>query len=309
MVLSSIPIAIFVNSFRIAATGVLYSAWGPQVAEGFFHGFSGWLIFMFTLPVLALEAWILSKLPPRSSAPDAKLSSPDDEQDTLESDSKFKIQNSKLSFRQPIFVVTMVLLVLTAVSSRAIDFREKVPIKKPLSALPLTIGEWSGDKERMDQEFVDELQFSDYAMVDYKNPRGQTVNFYTAYYESQSKGVSTHSPETCLPGSGWLFREAGATDVPLGQGRSIIINRAFMEKTGAKELTYYWFAMRGRVLTNLYQVKFYSFWDALTKHRTDGALVRLITPVYDNEKTEDAEKRLQGFTEKIVPVLKEYIPE
>jgi EpsI family protein len=135
------------------------------------------------------------------------------------------------------------------------------------------------------------------------------VNFYTAYYESQRKGEGTHSPETCLPGSGWLFREAGITHVPLGSGTSIPVKRAFMEKSGQKELTYYWFAMRGRTLTSLYQVKFYTFWDALTRHRTDGALVRLITPVYEGEEMKDAEMRLQKFTKEIVPVLKAYIPE
>jgi len=73
-------------------------------------------------------------------------------------------------------------------------------------------------------------------------------------------------------------------------------------------LTYYWFAQRGRVLTNLYQLKIYAFWDALTKQRTDGALVRLITPMYPNEKLEDVEARLQGFTRQIVPVVEEYVP-
>ena len=55
--------------------------------------------------------------------------------------------------------------------------------------------------------------------------------------------------------------------------------------------------------------KWYSFWDALTRQRTDGALVRLITPVADNETLQDAEARLQGFTKQMAPVLKEYIPE
>ena len=86
------------------------------------------------------------------------------------------------------------------------------------------------------------------------------------------------------------------------------VNRAFMEKSGARQLTYYWFAQRGRVLTNLYQLKIYAFWDALTKQRTDGALIRLITPVYEREKLEDAEVRLQGFTREIVPVLDGFIP-
>jgi EpsI family protein len=212
-------------------------------------------------------------------------------------------------FFSPVFVLVVILLGLTLVLSYGIEFREKVPAKKALSTLPLSIGEWRGSRDQMEQQFIEALHFTDYTIVDYQNPRNQAVNFYTAYYESQRKGEATHSPETCLPGSGWLFREAGAKDVQMGPRDSMRVNRAFMEKAGYREITYYWFAQRGRVLTNLYAVKFYSFWDALTRHRTDGALVRLITPVYENEKLGDAEARLQGFMRLMVPVLKEYIPE
>ncbi len=336
LVVSSIPIAIFVNAFRIAATGILYSFWGASVAEGFFHGLSGWLIFMFTIPVLLIEMWILGKLPPKEianresrsanreevkeSEESAKLETriPEAGEDIANRESriagppsnpKSKIENRKSSFFQPVFVTAIILFALTIVFSNVVNFRENIPIKKPLAMLPLKVGEWTGEREQMEQDYIDTLRFSDYALVDYANAQKQTVNFYTAYYESQRKGDTTHSPETCLPGSGWDFREAGATQVPLGDGKFMRINRAFMEKTGARELTYYWFAQRGRILTNLYQVKFYSFWDALTKHRTDGALIRLITPVYPNEKLEDAEARLQGFTKEIVPVLRDFIPE
>jgi EpsI family protein len=87
------------------------------------------------------------------------------------------------------------------------------------------------------------------------------------------------------------------------------VNRAFMHKSGYKQLSYYWFPQRGRILTNAYQLKIFAFWDALTRHRTDGALVRLITPVYENEKLKDADERLQGFTREIVPLLAQFIPE
>ena len=311
--LSSIPIAIAVNSLRIAATGVLYGIWGAQVAEGFFHGFSGWLIFMLTIPVLFLELWVLGKLPPRENRSCTKGGVPDragdDEVATDRSAEPTQATSSPAKFFQPAFVVAIVLLGLTLILSNTIEFRERIPIKKPLGELPLQLGEWTGKQDRMEQQFIDQLHFTDYVIVDYQDPQGKTINFYTAYYESQRKGETTHSPETCLPGSGWLFREAGPAKVQIGPDRSILINRAFMEKTGAREITYYWFAQRGRILTNLYQVKFYSFWDALTKHRTDGALVRLVTPVYQSESVGEAEARLQGFTKLIVPVLKEYIPE
>lgn len=70
-----------------------------------------------------------------------------------------------------------------------------------------------------------------------------------------------------------------------------------------------WFPQRGRILTNAYQLKVFAFWDALTKQRTDGALVRVITPVYEFEELADAEQRLQAFTREIVPLLAEFIPD
>ena len=320
--LSSIPLAIFVNGFRIAATGVLYSMIGAQAAEGFFHAFSGWLIFLFAIPFLLFEMWVLRWVPPKGKMGDGSGEMGEEKIDgrgEIASAREMGAEERKpvgsrgrgrvSSLLQPVFVVAIALLALTFVLSKTVDFREKVPIKKPLASFPMQLGEWTGDREQMEQQYIDALHFTDYAMADYVNARKRSINFYTAYYETQRKGETTHSPETCLPGSGWEFKEAGATQVPLGNGKFMRINRAFMEKTGAKELTYYWFAQRGRILTNLYQVKLYSFWDALTKHRTDGALVRLITPVYENEKVEEAEARLEGFTKEIVPVLKEYIPE
>ena len=89
---------------------------------------------------------------------------------------------------------------------------------------------------------------------------------------------------------------------------SMKVNRAYMEKLGSKQLCYYWFPQRGRILNNAYQLKVFAFWDALTKQRTDGALVRLITPVSESEESKQADARLQGFVRRIVPVLAEYIP-
>jgi EpsI family protein len=86
------------------------------------------------------------------------------------------------------------------------------------------------------------------------------------------------------------------------------VNRAMMQYGRSTQIAYYWFVQRGRILNNAYQLKLYNFWDALTMQRTDGALVRLITPVYENEELVDADERLQGFVRAIVPVLEEYIP-
>ena len=108
-----------------------------------------------------------------------------------------------------------------------------------------------------------------------------------------------------------FFKQAGAVRIPLPNHNpeTMMVNRAFMQKNDFKQLSYYWFQARGRILTNAYELKFYTFWDALTRQRTDGALVRVITPVYEDEELKDAEKRLQEFVGVMNPILGEYLPE
>ena len=52
LVISSVPIAVTANSFRIVGTGLLVQYWDPEKAEGFFHSFEGWLIFVVSLIML-----------------------------------------------------------------------------------------------------------------------------------------------------------------------------------------------------------------------------------------------------------------
>jgi len=324
-VLSTIVLSVATNSLRIALTGVLYEVWGARVAEGFFHGFSGWFIFMVSLVAVLLVMWILRKLPPQeSTGAREKGRAATLEGATLggaaqEAPASSACEGAVAGARRkgfqsrresPQFFAAVALLGLTAALSQGIEFRERIPIKRPLGEFPLEIGNWVGSPQKMEQKYVDTLDLSDYAIVEYRNPSGRQVNFYVAYYETQRKGESIHSPDTCLPGSGWDFKEAGAVDleIPGYETGSVRVKRSLMEKLGQKELAYYWFSQRGRVLTSAYELKFFVFWDALTKQRTDGALVRLITRVYDTEKLDEAEARLEDFARQVVPLLEGFIP-
>jgi exosortase D (VPLPA-CTERM-specific) len=281
------------------------------VAEGFFHGFSGLLIFAFCIPVLLIEMKVLEKLPPVQS----KFASESRETESSSSDNYPGAQNKKFShyglLRQPMIIVAVILLGTTLALSNTVEFREKIPAKKKLDQFPLKVGDWDAARRKpMAQKLIDALALSEYVLIDYRNRRGKEVNFYVAYYESQSKGESIHSPGSCLPGSGWTFDHSGSvniSDVP-GHNEFMPLNRAVMQLGQKRRLCYYWFPQRGRILTNAYQLKIFTFWDALTQQRTDGALVRLITPVYPDEKIEAADARLKKFIREIKPVLEEYIP-
>jgi EpsI family protein len=66
---------------------------------------------------------------------------------------------------------------------------------------------------------------------------------------------------------------------------------------------------RGRIQYDEFQVKWYIFWDALTRNRTDGALVRVSTFVPDIKQLDEAEQRLTEFVRVLDPKLAFYLPQ
>jgi exosortase D (VPLPA-CTERM-specific) len=309
LVASSVPIAVITNSLRIASVAVLYKYWGAAVAEGFFHDFSGWFIFVFALALLLAVMGILNRLGPRRRLVKAEKRIP------LAAGSgsdKITSKKDKASLPGlPKFIVSVVLLAATLALAQGVEFREKIPISKALDHFPLQVGEWYGLRGSIEQKFIDSLDLSDYVIIDYHDEKGRAINLYVAYYESQRKGEAIHSPATCLPGSGWIEDEKGAVSFSLSSDSSkkMAVNRTIIQKNNGRQLAYYWFSQQGRVLTNAYQLKFYTFWGALTRQRTDGALVRLLTPVYENESISEADTRLQSFAGKIFLLLEDFIPE
>jgi EpsI family protein len=81
-----------------------------------------------------------------------------------------------------------------------------------------------------------------------------------------------------------------------------------IELGNQRQLVYYWFQQRGRTIDNEFTVKWYLFWDALTRHRTDGALVRIITPVPEASSVEEADRRLTDLVSRVVPDLTRFVP-
>ena len=132
-----------------------------------------------------------------------------------------------------------------------------------------------------------------------------------SYYTSHRKGESVHSPHSCFPGSGWKITSLAKftlDGVKVGDN-PLRVNRAEVRTGENKHLAYYWFQQRWRIITNEYMVKWFIFWDAMTKNRTDGAMVRLITDIKPGEDFADADERLGDFVRILNPYLVAYIPE
>lgn len=299
LVLSTIPITILMNSFRIGMIGVLVDNWGIAMAEGFLHDFEGWIVFMACFGVLFIEMAVLGRIgsdkKPLFEIFGLSHASPIDLNAST-------VKQRPLSY--PLIASAIALAASVVVISSIEKRAEIIPARALFPEFPTQIGGWQGEQTAMEDTITKYLGLTDYILADYKNDTSQSVNFYAAYYESQRKGVSPHSPRVCIPGGGWQI-----SDITRTQIGDLPINRIVIKKEDNTQLVYYWFQQRGRQFANEYFMKWYLFKDALLLNRTDGALVRITTVVGANENIADADNRLKAFAQQVRPVLPKFIPD
>lgn len=299
--LSTIPVTVLTNSLRIAAVGVLVERWGIGMADGFLHYFEGWIIFMACLMFLLAEVWLFERLGARRGVLDA-LNVPVIRGGGAVPASK--VMRHPLIFALPV-------LVLASVAVSGIGDREELRLDRlPLTAFPLLLDDWRASESRMDVEVENSLGLDDYVIADYRRDETDVVNFYAAFYGSQRKGVSPHSPQVCIPGGGWLITGLSRLPVMLAFSSEggFDVNRVIIERAGQRQLVYYWFEQRGRRIANEYWMKWYLLVDALVRNRSDGALVRVTTSIGALEAPADADQRLQDFMKLAVPRLAAHVP-
>ncbi|HFD13286.1 MAG TPA: EpsI family protein, partial [Crenotrichaceae bacterium] len=212
---------------------------------------------------------------------------------------------------RPLMGLGVLLVGVTLFVTLVPERKDIIPERKDFYSFPMEFDGWKGTREGLKQRILDALKVDDYILVDYINKDGTKINFYVAYYATQKKGQSAHSPRTCIPGGGWKI--SSIEQVPVKgvkvNGVPLIVNRTIIQKGEFRQLVYYWFQERGRILTNEYLVKWYILWDALTKNRTDGALVRLVTMVPPGQDIELADRKLTDFAKIVVEKMHDYVPE
>ncbi len=305
--LSTIPITVLMNSFRIGVIGVTVEYWGIEMAEGFLHDFEGWVIFMGCLGVLAIEMSVFHYF----------SKSQDKLWDRIDLDGpsqKLSLANFPLSYsKQAPLIAGFSILVMAAIALPLLGERSETELeRKSFDQFPLYHNGWIGREAAIEDKVLDTLKLTDYIQANFaQRSSGLPVNFYVAYYASQSKGASIHSPKSCLPGGGWRLSGMSEKQIPglnNAQGQPLVVNRALMRMGDSAQIVYYWFEQRGRNITNEYAAKWYLFVDALLKNRTDGALLRVVVPVPDIAKIEEAEAKADQFLADFYPLMPQYLP-
>ncbi|MBD3787968.1 MAG: VPLPA-CTERM-specific exosortase XrtD [Sphingomonadales bacterium] len=305
LLLAAAPITVLMNSVRIAIAGFLVQYMGEGHLEGFQHFFEGWVIFMASVAILFAMARGMLRLQ-RSKMGLAEA---------LDLDfNGVSPQLGRLGLVEPSkgMIAAVVIMAAAALGwqMRPHPVAQMID-REPFALYPRSLGDWTSQPNaRLSASVERSLGADDYYGASFSRLASEPpVEFFSAYYEDQTKG-GIHSPEICLPGSGWEIARLERVDVApeMGLSEPFRLNRAVIQKGEARMLVYYWFEQHGRHVAWDMEAKLLLLWDGFTIQRTDGALVRLTTAIAADETAEEAEARLREMFLETMKVLPKFVP-
>lgn len=211
-------------------------------------------------------------------------------------------------------VIVLAVLLATAVGVARADRSEETPLSMPLSLFPMQLEEWRGEQR---PPFADDvlkvLGLDDYLTRLYRVDSRTVADLYIGYWRSQRQGDTMHSPQNCLPGSGWEPASQSILTLPDprdAKNPPISVNRFVIQKGLEKQLVLYWYQSRGNVIGSEYWSKIHLVWSAMRYNRTDAAIVRVVVPVLGTSADAEAaaEKSALRFVNLMMPQLGNFLP-
>jgi EpsI family protein len=207
----------------------------------------------------------------------------------------------RLLLLSALFVVCLALL-------RQVRVEGQPPAHAPLGQFPIQFDGWHGrEQPAFDARTLRILGADAYMSRLYRRESSPPVDLYVGYYASQRFGDTIHLPLNCLPGSGWEPIDTARLTLSTPAGTAEV-NRLVVQHEAARYLVVYWYQGRGRIVASEYGSRLFMAVDAVKRHRTDAALVRLMTPLAGDEPTSTAVTWLSDFARAIVPMLDPFVP-
>lgn len=291
-------VAILMNSVRIFFTGLLVDTMDISVSEGFFHLFEGWVYFIVSFAIMLGLCRLILKKAEWDSLGDGLFVVTEDDVQTQEPTGNYR----------PVSVLAAIVIFLPLIFFvRSGD--AEIPDRQTFSSFPLDIGGRIGREQTLSAVELKVLQMTDYFLGRYRDPDPNIlpVSLFIGYFESQKAGQAPHSPRVCIPAGGWVITDIETIELALDT-RTISLNRAIIERGEIKQLVYYWYQQRGKIIANGYEAKIDLLLGGITSSRTDGALVRLVVPIYGETTVDVADKILTDFAGDLIKILPAYVP-
>ncbi len=289
------PVSIFVNGLRIFITGMLTVKGHPELAQDFFHDFSGLVIFLAAAAMLVAAAFLLRKIGPSPSIRPV-------------GDQGGSVHGLK---RPAVLTATACVIFITAgLASTNLSSARNLPDRSAFESFPDRIDSWRGERHTLSEEILNALWADDYINAIYsKEGTHNRIRLLIPFYEHQGTRHTAHAPQSCMLGGGWSLLHAEERGMKMKSGERINVMAMLWTKGDARYLSIYFFFQRGRIILSPWLNKLYLMWDAITRGRTDGALVRAEMMLAPGQSVENGFAVLEEFMATIWGELPRHVPE
>jgi exosortase D (VPLPA-CTERM-specific) len=296
-VLATVPIAIATNVLRIGITGILTHFYGPELAQGFFHDFSGWAIFMVAFVFLFVLSRFF-KLFPGDGAKHAEAS----------------IATTPPVVRKrriiPALATAFILLAITGSLSLTTGALPPITLEGGIASFPLRIDDWQGQAQPIDPVIIEASGAEEAFQAFYRNSHDEGVSLYIGYRGSSFMENENffHSPTVCLPSSGWRSLDQSVHRIEgVENFGALTATKMIVEQMGVQQLVYFWFQTKDRATHDKNINRFHLALHALKRDNTHDLFIRTITPIKSGESLRDAENRMDGFVRDMTSAMHDFL--
>lgn len=182
------------------------------------------------------------------------------------------------------------------------------PVKEETTAhvftIPHALGGWLGEDVALEERTYEILETRQVLYRQYRlNPQAPPIDLCVVLSEANRK--ASHPPEVCYIGSGAHVDRHPAARVQFAslKGPTALPANVLLVRRGQyREVTLYWYLAGSRLMTNYYSQQLAILWSQLLGRPSQGALIRVSTPIVD-ESPEQAIERLKFFIGPNLPVV------
>jgi EpsI family protein len=305
----SVPVAVAANAIRIVTLIVVADVWNPEVATGFFHDFSGLMVYGLAFGMMfGVEHLVLSIR--KGLGRPAKVvplfhgieRDPDDE------DQWPRMLGAAAS---PTGWTAVVLVLAAAAGANWLN--QSVPPvwtgEIAASAVPETLTvtgrELKGHDLPVEQSVMDILETDDILLRKYVARGSPPISFQLVFSKDNRKG--THPPDVCLEGGGWDIVAKGAVRLRDVEGRGTVPCREILAQKGGERVYHLYTYCCGDMYTpSFWEQQMWILLNGLLKRNASGALVEVSVPV--DADLEEARRSCRQFMATVVPYLDRNLP-
>ena len=303
VVVAALILPIIANLFRILLIGVSVYYYGPVMLQAFFHSFTGTFTFLLSLAMtLAVGEWIRRL---DAFAPTVQ-NSRRAEHARFAARARGSDSRQGASWLSYPFVGALGLLTATVLISGWSRVSAREAGLPDLSHIARTLGGYEAREADSEDLYRDPYAEAAISRL-YRGTGPDEIELFVGYRQKQSGIERLRSPKLVFP-TGWEYASRGPIEIALRNGETIEAIWVETRKGAARKLVVYWYRMRDRSFASDLGNRVELLRSLLFHGRTDGAVVRVATPVDESETMERAKQRLSAFAAVLHPEITRVLP-